>query len=89
MNQENEIVRCNQIEPGMIFDNPDDKSIWVVKEDGDYMIENGVRVPIDNCRKNKWWVQKLDSNEPPILACFSTLLEARSDFNFRHPTATQ
>lgn len=63
------------IKNGMVFDF--ENHTWEVVEEGDYTIENGTRVAIDNRRRNKWWCKKISSTtiEPPLLMCFDATFD--------------
>jgi hypothetical protein len=75
------ITSVGQLRAGMRCSQPDGVE-WVLVEPGDYIIEDGKKVAIDNMRNNKWYVRREGYNEPPVLMCFDQVFHP-SVYNFR------
>lgn len=73
-------MKCSEIKPGMLLTSKDDLNVKVVKGQRFRIVkpgksfrdEKGVKIELDNSRRNKWWVKDLSA--PPdsklILLCF-------------------
>ena len=71
----NSIKKCFEIKPGMTFTHANwDFSLRVLRE-GNYSIIEGKKIPIDNRKKNKWWVKRMGAQEPEFMFCFDTNLD--------------
>jgi len=82
------LMECREIKPGMVFDSGDGR-IGKIEREGTYALdEGGNRKPIDNRRKNKWWVSGLGSSE--MLCCFDMVWDNNKKYRFLTPKeATQ
>lgn len=71
------VTDFEQIRVGMLYhpNLKDTTETWIVADEGNYIIRNGVREDVDNSRENKWNVLRvhdglIDSGEDPKLICF-------------------
>lgn len=71
------VTEIEQIRVGMLYhpNLKDSTETWIVADEGNYIIRNGVREEVGNRRENKWNVLRvydglIDPSEDPTLICF-------------------